>query len=197
MDRLPDVGSGFGVPQVVEASLLVAELFGPDSPRYHHMRGAARFAGEAARVLAPDDADLVTAAVWLHDIGYAVPHHGFHSVDGAEFLLRAGWPPRLAALVAHHSFAAVVAPAAGMTEPLARFPDEGGLLPDLVVYGDMAVDADGHPVCLAERFAGIRERHPSGTPNGLVQVQRERLIVEAVDRVERALDHALRIPVSA
>ena len=185
------------MPQVVEASLLVAELFGPDSHRYQHMRGAARFAGEAARVVAPDDASLVAAAVWLHDIGYAVPHHGFHSVDGAEYLLRTGWPPRLAALVAHHSFAAVVAPGAGMAEVLARFPDEGGLLADLVVYGDMAVDADGRPVCLDERFAGIRERHPSGTPNGLVQVQRERLIVEAVARVERALDHALRVPVSA
>jgi putative nucleotidyltransferase with HDIG domain len=197
MNRKPDVGPGFAVPQVVEASLLVAELFGPDSHRYHHMRGAARFAGEAARLVAPEDADLVTAAVWLHDIGYAVPHHGFHSVDGAEYLLRAGWPPRLAALVAHHSFAAVVAPAAGMTEALARFPNEGGLLADLVVYGDMAVDADGRPVSLEERFTGIRERHPFGTPNGLVQVQRERLIVEAVTRVERALDHALRVAVPA
>ena len=196
-DTRSDNGHRVGVPAVVEASLLVAELFGTDSPRYRHMRGAAHRAGEAARILAPDDAPLVTAAVWLHDIGYAVPHTGFHSVDGADYLLRDGWSPRLAALVAHHSFAELVAPAAGMADHLARFPRETGIVHDLIVYGDMSVDVSGRFVCLEERFAGIRKRHPFGTPNDVVRVQRERRISQTVGRVEQALIQVRGVAVSA
>ncbi|MFZ0323657.1 MAG: HD domain-containing protein [Actinomycetes bacterium] len=190
-------GFGVDVSHVDGASALVARLFGVDSHRYGHMRGAAQHAGEAARILVPEDADLVTAAVWLHDIGYAVPRHGFHSVDGAEYLRDVGWPERLVALVAHHSFASLVAPAAGMTSSLAKYPRETGLVHDLVVYGDMSVDPEGRAVSLEHRLAGIERRHAVGSPVAAVRVQRERLIVAAVARVEAALRGSAGVAVPA
>jgi HD superfamily phosphodiesterase len=59
---------------------------------------------------------LVTAA-WLHDVGYgpALRQTGFHSLDGATYFDRHGWPPRIGALVAHHSSARFVAQAVGLS----------------------------------------------------------------------------------
>jgi len=53
------------------------------------------------------DADLLEAAAWLHDIGYApalaVP--GLHALDGARYLRDAQHADAmLCRLVAHHSY---------------------------------------------------------------------------------------------
>ena len=55
--------------------------------RWAHTQGVAATARSLAPVLGPD-ADLVTAAAWLHDIGYApdVAATGFHPLDGARHL---------------------------------------------------------------------------------------------------------------
>ena len=55
--------------------------------RWAHTQGVAATARGLAPVLGPD-ADLVTAAAWLHDIGYApdVAATGFHPLDGARHL---------------------------------------------------------------------------------------------------------------
>ena len=175
-------------PRAAEASSLVAELFGTGSGRYRHMRGAAHTAQAVAPLLlSPDESDLVVAAAWLHDVGYAEPRTGFHPVDGAELLLRRGWPHRLAALVAHHSFAGLVAPGARAQHRLAFFPAEPGLVPDLLVYADMSVDPDGAPMLVAERLADIARRHGDRTPTGRVHERRAAAIVAAVERVDDAL----------
>ncbi|MGH3446014.1 MAG: HD domain-containing protein [Nocardioidaceae bacterium] len=51
--------------------------------------------------------DLVTAAGYVHDIGYATElvHHGHHAVDGALYLRRVGAPGALVSLVWWHSTA--------------------------------------------------------------------------------------------
>ena len=74
--------------------------------RWAHVQGVA----ETARILAPilgKNADLLTAAAILHDIGYAprLADTGFHPLDGARYLrdiehaepmrLPAGRPPFL------------------------------------------------------------------------------------------------------
>jgi hypothetical protein len=189
---------GLDRKSVVAASLLVTELFGPGSGRYLHMRKAADAASRTARLLLPtDEAELVTAAAWLHDIGYAAPRTGFHSVDGADLLLSLGWSDRLASLVAHHSFARLVAPAAGAAEELARFPLETGLVHDLIVYGDMSVDPCGATVHLDERLADIRRRHDGSSATGRVHPQRADAIAAAVRRVDAALADRYRPAVSA
>ncbi len=80
-----------------------ALLLGMSSDRWDHVAGVAAAARAVVDVVPPEDADLLVAAAWLHDIGYspAIAHTGFHPLDGARHL-RLGAPPRLCSLVAHH-----------------------------------------------------------------------------------------------
>nr|WP_244167179.1 HD domain-containing protein [Micromonospora marina] len=58
--------------------------------------------------LVGEDQHLLVAAAFLHDIGYSpeIRDTGFHALDGARWLRRNGFEPRLAGLVAYHSCAA-------------------------------------------------------------------------------------------
>jgi hypothetical protein len=77
-----------------------------------------------ARGLAPvlgADADLLEAAAWLHDIGYApgLTHTGLHQFDGARHLRDAQHADALLCwLVAHHSCAFIEACERGLTDIL-------------------------------------------------------------------------------
>src|SRR5690348_11985143 len=75
--------------------------------RWAHSRGVAARARSLAPVLGAD-ADLLEAAVWLHDIGYApgLTLTGLHQLDGARYLRDAQHADAmLCRLVAHHSCA--------------------------------------------------------------------------------------------
>ena len=75
--------------------------------RWAHTTGV----GATARTLAGllgDQADLLTAAAWLHDIGYspALAVTGFHPLDGARYLRDTGQAePVVCSLIAHHTCA--------------------------------------------------------------------------------------------
>src|SRR6187549_1692337 len=91
---------------VAWAKNLAEELLAEALPQqWAHTQGVAR----QARLLAGrlgDQAELVEAAAWLHDIGYApaVVVTGFHPLDGARYLRDvAGADEVLCQLVAHHS----------------------------------------------------------------------------------------------
>ena len=77
----------------------------PLSRRWAHVQGVAA----KARFLTPilgDDADLLEAAAWLHDIGYAPELYetGFHPLDGARYLRDVHTADSaLYRLIAHHS----------------------------------------------------------------------------------------------
>ncbi|MEU4594944.1 HD domain-containing protein [Micromonospora aurantiaca (nom. illeg.)] len=72
-----------------------------DSPkmarRWTHVQGVGRRATELTSTVAPADRDLLVAAAWLHDVGYApdLVDTGLHSLDGARYLRRNGYPLRL------------------------------------------------------------------------------------------------------
>ena len=66
-------------------------------------------------------------AAVLHDIGYGHVESGFHPLDGARFLARAGFSAVVCNLVVHHSASTYEA-------------EERGI--DLAVYADFAVDQD-------------------------------------------------------
>ena len=91
--------------------LAQALLQEPLPRRWAHVQGVA----DRARSLAPvlgGDADLVEAAAWLHDIGYApgLAVTGFHPLDGARYLRDARHADvLLCRLVAHHSCALIEA----------------------------------------------------------------------------------------
>ena len=95
--------------------------------RRAHSLAVGRKAEAAAAGLAPAlRADLTAAAV-LHDIGYGHVETGFHPLDGARFLARAGFSAVVCNLVVHHSASTYEA-------------EERGI--DLAIYADFAVGQD-------------------------------------------------------
>ena len=137
-------------------------LEAPLPRRWAHVQGVAA----RARVLAPilsDDADLLEAAAWLHDIGYSpeLAETGFHPLDGARYLRDAHFAdPVLCSLVAHHSCAVIEAEERGLASELRReFPAASMVLNDALAYCDMTTDPSGNMVSVHDRLAEIRERY--------------------------------------
>jgi hypothetical protein len=139
-----------------------------------------------------DDVETLIAAAWLHDIGYAAPlrRTGFHPLDGARHLDRSGWPPRLVALVAHHSDARSLARLQGLSAELSAYPREESPVADALTYADQTVGPDGRSMTLAERFADMLHRHGPNSPNAVAHPVREPTLRAAVDRVQRRLQVA-------
>lgn len=115
-----------------------------------------------ASAILGDGGDVLEASAWAHDIGYApdVAVTGFHPLDGARYLRRAGASERIVALVALHSAAASEAEAFGVAHELGEFKDERTLTRDLLWYLDMTTGPDGTVVSFEDRMAEVRERYP-------------------------------------
>jgi HD superfamily phosphodiesterase len=149
--------------QAVWASEIAKDLLERPLPRrWAHTQGVAR----KARTLAPilgEEADLLEAAAWLHDIGYSprVAATGFHPLDGARYLRDVEQADDLLCrLVAGHSCAFIEAAQRGLAQELAtEFPPAGKLLSEALTYCDMTTTPDGQPVAVASRLAEIRERY--------------------------------------
>jgi hypothetical protein len=140
----------------------VAErLLAVDQPlRWAHVRSVAgRAAGWAVGL---DDADVVIASAWLHDIGYAADlvDTGFHPLDGARFLRALGWPDEVATLVAHHTSARVEAAERGLARELDReFPDDWSQARDVLWAADATTGPTGKPVGIGDRVREVIERY--------------------------------------
>ncbi len=133
--------------------------------RWAHSQGVAMQARSLAPILG-DDADLVEAAAWLHDIGYTLElaHTGFHPLDGARWLSDVqDASPTLCRLVANHTGALIEADERSLADALsAEFPAASPFLADALTYCDMTTGPDGRPVSVDERLADIRARYGSG-----------------------------------
>jgi len=149
--------------QVDRAEAVARSLLKKPLPhRWAHSQGVAA----QARTLAPilgRHADAVTAAAWLHDIGYGPGPHGsgFHPLDGARYLRDVQHAdPLVCRLVAHHSCAAIEAAERGLAVDLLReFKPVSRLLSDALIYCDMTVGPQGQPLPVEQRLAEIRERY--------------------------------------
>jgi putative nucleotidyltransferase with HDIG domain len=163
------------------------ELLAGMPQRWRHTVGVARRAEEIAATIGDDDADLLVAAAWLHDIGYAEPvkDTGFHPLDGGRYLRRHDWPERLAALVAHHSGACFTAEVRGLS--LAEFPRELSPLSDAVTYADQTIGPDGRSMTVRDRMADMLARHGADSPNAKAQPLRGPFLLGVADRVESRL----------
>lgn len=147
-----DTLDGMGNPALVitkhdsgQAREPVADLLGSMADRWRHTVGVAARAAELVTTVAEVDRELLVAAAWLHDIGYARPvaDTGFHPLDGARYLDRLGWPRRIAALVAHHSGAHVPAEVLGVREQLDAYPREQEPVADALAHADQTLDRHG------------------------------------------------------
>jgi hypothetical protein len=134
------------------AKAQVERLIAPLGNRWAHVQAVARQAGRVAVVLSAEDGDVLVAAAFLHDVGYApsLNRLGFHPVDGAQFL-RAPGQERLACLVAHHSGARFEAEERGLVDELAAFPVEEGPVMDALTFADMTTGPAGQPMNLDQR----------------------------------------------
>jgi putative nucleotidyltransferase with HDIG domain len=166
--------------------------------RWMHVEAVARKAARLANVLfAGADAEALTAAAWLHDLGYApdIRDTGFHPLDGAVWLRKAGFENRICALVAYHTCADIEAEQRGFADSLKIFACESSLVADALLYADMRTGPDGQDFSVGARLNEIVSRY--GKDHDVARfVQRATpVILEAAQRVEtqlsvnRAADH--------
>ena len=156
--------------------------------RWAHVQGVATRAHSLVAVLGAD-ADLLQAAAWLHDIGYAPDLNvtGLHALDGARYLRDAQHADALLCrLVAHHSCAIVEAGERGLAEVLGlEFEPAPQDLSDALTYCDMTTSPDGELVPVEQRLAEIQDRYG---PGHLVSRSMQRatpMILRAVEQVHQ------------
>ncbi|HWI01692.1 MAG TPA: HD domain-containing protein [Propionibacteriaceae bacterium] len=164
-------------------------LIVPLGDRWAHVQAVAGKAHRVAAVLPTQDGDLLMAAAYLHDIGYApsLNRLGFHPVDGARFLRTHG-QERLARLVAHHSGARFEAEERGLVDELAAFPVEDGPVMDALIFADMTTGPVGQPMTLDERISDVQRRYPLDDPVHRAIVRARPLLQAAIDRTRHRLD---------
>ena len=130
--------------------------------RWAHTQGVASRATSLRPILGLD-AELIVAAAWLHDIGYApdLIDTGFHPLDGARYLRDVeGAGERLCQLVAHHTCARIEAGERGLADKLtAEFPAPDECLVEALTYCDVTTSPDGEPLDVDARLAEIRARY--------------------------------------
>ncbi|MEV5574447.1 HD domain-containing protein [Spirillospora sp. NPDC052269] len=170
-------------------------LESPLPRRWAHTQGVAR----QARTLAPmlgDQADLLEAAAWLHDIGYApdLVDTGFHPLDGARYLRDVQCASdRLCRLVAHHSCAMVEARERGLADLLVS--EFGAIPPDLteaLIYCDMTTSPSGDYLPVEQRLAEILSRYGDGHLVTRSITRSSPVLIDAVHRVSAELGERSR-----
>jgi predicted hydrolase (HD superfamily) len=159
-------GSLGHVEQVSWARDLARRLLADALPRrWAHTQGVGNKAESIAHI-AGTDAELLSCAAWLHDIGYApdLASSGFHPLDGARYLRDIeSADRRLCRLVAHHSCAVVEARRRGLADELmAEFPPIDGLVAHALTYCDVTTSPDGASVEVDERLDEVIVRYGDG-----------------------------------
>ena len=158
--------------------------------RLRHSAGVARRAAAASAVLLPpNDADVVRAAAWLHDIGYShdVVDSGCHAIDGARHLRQLGSLDGLVSLVAYHSGAEFEATERGLREELRELRRPPEELLDVLTFADMTADEKGHQTTVEHRLEGILDRYAADDPVHVSVEGAKARLVAAVRRVQREL----------
>jgi putative nucleotidyltransferase with HDIG domain len=147
------------------AAELAESLLPPLGNRWLHTQAVAARAVEASEALPEDERDLLVAAAWLHDIGYApeLRDTGFHPLDGARHLASLGAPDRLVRLVAHHSGAVYEAEQRGLSAELAVYEREDSPVLDALIFADMTTGPAGQRFDFDRRIDEILVRYEPGS----------------------------------
>jgi HD domain len=159
-----------------------ALLHDPLPHRWAHVQGVAA----RAHVLGTD-ADLIEAAAWLHDIGYApsLAATGLHQLDGARYLRDAQHADAvLCRLVAPHSCAIIEAGERGLAGILSsEFDPAPYVLASVLTCCDMTTSPDSQPVPAGRRLAEIHDRYGPGHPVSRSTPRATPMIPRAVEQV--------------
>jgi hypothetical protein len=160
----------------------------PLGARWAHSCGVVRRAREAVDAVSSEDGDVLIAAAFLHDVGYApeLATHAFHPLDGALWLRRQGHE-RLAGLVAHHTGARFEAAAYGFGEHLSAFHDERSAVTDALAYSDLTTSPTGERVTVSERLSEIARRYGSRSPVVLALREASGVLEAMVERTAQRL----------
>jgi hypothetical protein len=136
------------------------ELLASLGDRWAHVLGVAHQAAKVSVILPPSERNVLIAAAYLHDLGYApsLVETGLHSLDGARHL-RALGHERLAGLVAYHSGSRREAELRGLMSELAAFEDEASDTAMALTYCDMTTSATGAIVTFPERLDDVEHRY--------------------------------------
>ncbi|MEQ7127945.1 HD domain-containing protein [Actinopolymorpha sp. B11F2] len=170
---------------ITDAQATAARLLPPLGDRWLHGQAVGAQAAAIAKAVPPQDRELLVASAWLHDIGYATDliQTGCHPIDGARYLEGEGFPPRLVALVAHHSCSRIEIGIRGLTTEL-RWPQEDSPVADALAYADMTTGPQGQRLTFSERIAEILTRYPAGSEVYQHNVAAKPLLAGHVARVE-------------
>lgn len=161
--------------------------------RWAHTQGVAAQAFTLKPILGKNT-DLLAAAAWLHDIGYApdLIDTGFHPLDGARYLSDTSRADELLCrLVAHHSCAVMEAAQRGLDRTLLReFAPVGGELADALIYCDMTTGPDGRRLSVEQRVEEIRSRYAPDHPVSRALAHTAPELTRAVRRIQHRLAKA-------
>jgi hypothetical protein len=147
------------------AAELAGALLPPLGNRWLHTQAVAARAHDVSAAVPEGERDLLVAAAWLHDLGYATElrETGFHPLDGARHLESLGAPSRLVRLVAHHSGAVYEAEQRGLSAELAVYEREDSPLLDALIYSDMTTGPAGESFDFDRRMDEILDRYEPGS----------------------------------
>lgn len=172
----------------VEQARQIAEqlLAEPLPQRWAHTQGVARRARELASKVG-DDASLLEAAAWLHDIGYSpsIAHTGFHPLDGARYLRDVVHADEaLTVLVAHHSCATYEAEERDLLIQLVGEFGEEPISDALTALtaSDMTTSVEGTAQAAEQRLAEILRRYDRDSPVHRAISRAEDRLLEAARR---------------
>ncbi|MFH8608254.1 HD domain-containing protein [Streptomyces sp. NPDC018029] len=174
------------------AAELAESLLPPLGNRWLHTQAAAARAREASPTVSDADRDLLVAAAWLHDIGYApeLRQIGFHPLDGARHLETLGAPLRLVRLVAHHSGAVYEAEQRDLSVELAEYEREDSEVLDALIYSDMTTGPAGQSFDFDRRMDEILVRYELGSEVHTAITKARPYLAAAVERTLARLNAA-------
>jgi HD domain len=170
------------------AERTATELLVPLDARWRHTLRVVERAQGFREVLDGDELEVLLAAAYLHDVGYApqLAKAGFHPLDGARFIRDAGHE-RLAGLVAHHSASDAEADERGFADALAEFPAEDSIISRALTYCDLTTGPDGEEVGVSARLVELGDRLGEDDP-AVRAVRREATrLAELVDEMKALL----------
>jgi predicted hydrolase (HD superfamily) len=184
------------IPSRREAEALARRFLEPLGDRWRHTQAVAARAADLSAGVPTSDRDILVVAAWLHDLGYAPPIAAsrFHPLDGARYLSREGYSPRLCALVAHHSAATCEATERGLLDELCAWPQEEGPVPDALWMADMTTGPTGELVDYPSRLAEILSRYEADSVVGRAMSNARPVIQQAIARTRERLDRANSAP---